>query len=52
MENDFVFEELELDCGVCGKKITMIVHKDYDPSDFVCQRCSFGEIEAGDESSD
>lgn len=42
------FEEVEVTCSSCGRKVKIIKVTGFDPSYFLCQKCSFG-IEKPDE---
>ena len=47
-----LLEEVNLRCNECGKEVKTVVYKGFDTSDFVCQRCSYGDLGGEDEDSD
>lgn len=39
-----LYEEVEVKCVSCGKKIKVIKHKGSSDDNFLCQKCGFGGV--------
>mgnify|MGYP006302028413 CR=1 FL=1 len=52
MTTEVGFEEFVVKCCSCGKEGKIIAYTGYDTSSYVCQRCSLGEIETGENGYD
>lgn len=42
-EKENEFEEVEINCVGCGRKMRIIKRKGYDMEGTLCQRCGLGE---------
>ncbi|MBU0757860.1 MAG: hypothetical protein KKF44_07340 [Nanoarchaeota archaeon] len=50
MDYDFGYEELILNCIICGKSVAQLVYPGFDKEGYVCPRCNAGDL--GDLSED
>ena len=43
------FVEIKVKCVECGSEAMLVTLEGYDHSDYVCNKCSFGEIDFDEE---
>jgi 5-methylcytosine-specific restriction endonuclease McrA len=51
-KSDADFEEIELNCTICGKPTRVVIYKGFDTSDYICPRCEASEFGEEEEDSD
>ncbi len=44
-----MFRELKVKCIECGNEFKIVTTEDFDASQYVCNRCQYGDLEADDE---